>query len=288
MRQEFSLAYLTVPGLDPPDMVSLAARVGYDYVGLRLHPVTPNEPTHPLATDRRLLRETQGRLSHTGVAVLDVELVRLTPAFDIDDYDALLDVTAELGAKHVIAQGPDSDLARVTDHFGQLCDAANLRGLTVDMEFVTWTETPDLARTARIVRDAGRDNGGVLIDTLHFSRSNCSAALLAELPRHWFRYVQICDAPRQSPDSVDGLIYAARHDRLPLGKGELDLSGILGALPSPIPYSLEIPNLELAHSAGLEECARLALASARTFVSRARPSASRVARSTRMAHSRLH
>ncbi len=266
MHHEFSLAYLSAFGVAPPDMVAVAWRAGYDYVGLRLHPVTENEPVFPLATDRRLLLQTRQQLDDTGVRVLDVELVRMTPDFDVAACDALLDVSAELNARHVIAQAADADLSRASDHLAQLCDAARTRGLTIDLEFVTWTETPDLDRAASIVTAARCANAGILIDTLHFSRSGCSVAHLARLPREWFRYAQVCDAPTQGPDSVDGLIHAARNDRLFLGEGGLDLSGILGALPREIPYSLEIPRAALARVIGIEECARLALVAARKFV----------------------
>ena len=266
MHHEFSLAYLSTFGVSPPDMIDLAWRSGFDYVGLRLNPVTDTEPVFPFATDRTLLHQTRKRLDDTGVRVLDVELVRMTPDFDAAACNALLDVSAELKARHVIAQAADPDAARASDHLAQLCDAARSRNLTVDLEFVTWTETPDLERAATIVSSAQRPNAGILVDTLHFSRSGCSAVQLAKLPREWFRYAQVCDAPRQSPESVDGLIHAARNDRLFLGEGGLDLPGILGALPRDIPYSLEIPRTALAQVIGLDECVRLALISARKFV----------------------
>ena len=266
MHHEFSLAYLSVFGLAPPEMITVAWHAGYEYVGLRLQPVVDTEPVFALASDRSLMRKTKKRLDDSGVRVLDVELIRLTPDFEVAAFDALLDVSAELGARHVIAQAADAEISRAADHLAQLCDAARLRGLAVNLEFVTWTETPDLDRASRIVGAAQRPNAGILIDTLHFSRSRCSVAQLAELPREWFRYAQICDAPKQSPESVHGLIYAARNDRLFLGEGGLDLSGILGALPPELPYSVEIPRTALARVIGAQECARLALVTARKFI----------------------
>lgn len=265
MHPEYSLAYLTVLGMAPPRMVAVAAKAGYTYVGLRPSAVTTDEPRYPLHRDRAMLLETKRQLAATGVRVLDVELIRLTPDFDVHEQDALLDASAELGARHLIAQGSDSNQERVTEHFAQLCDAAAKRNLTADIEFVTWTETADLARAAAIVRGAARSNGGLLIDTLHFSRSNEDVAELAKLPRSWFHYVQVCDAPSKPPPTLDGLIFAARNDRLFPGAGGLDLQGILGALPPGIPYSLEIPTAALAKKVGLEECARLAIESAKDF-----------------------
>ncbi|MFC4312890.1 sugar phosphate isomerase/epimerase family protein [Steroidobacter flavus] len=285
MHPEYSLAHLTVLGLAPPQMVAAAAKAGYSHVGLRLNAVTADEPQYALHRHRAMLLETKRQLAATGLRVLDVELIRLTPDFDIRELEALLDVSAELGARHLIAQGADTNLERVIEHFAQLCDAAQKRNLTADIEFVTWTETADLARASAIVRGAARDNGGLLIDTLHFSRSNEDIAELAKLPRSWFHYAQVCDAPSEPPKTLDGLIFAARNDRMFLGAGGLDLQGILGALPDGIPYSLEIPMAALAKKVGLEECARLALESARDFFEANSP---RPLTSTRPSTRRLH
>ena len=44
MRHDYSLAHLTVLSLTPTQVVEVAARAGYRYVGLRLTRVTPAEP----------------------------------------------------------------------------------------------------------------------------------------------------------------------------------------------------------------------------------------------------
>jgi sugar phosphate isomerase/epimerase len=265
MLPQFSLAHLTVLGLSPPDMIEVAAAAGYSFVGLRLNAVTATEPKYSLHKDKRLLQQTKRALAASRVRVLDVELIRLTPSFKVGDYDALLDVSAELGARHLIVQGADADVARVIEHYGQVCNAAAARNLTADLEFVTWTETPGLTRAAQILAGVRHDNAGLLVDTLHFSRSNCDLQELANLPRSWFNYAQVCDAPAEPPATVDELIHAARNERLFLGTGGLSLHGILDALPPGIPYSVEIPNMNLAQRIGLAEYARLALSTARDF-----------------------
>jgi hypothetical protein len=52
MRHDYSLAHLTVLSLTPPQVVDVAARSGYRYVGLRLTRVTPDEPLYDMAHDR--------------------------------------------------------------------------------------------------------------------------------------------------------------------------------------------------------------------------------------------
>lgn len=266
MGHEYSLAYLTVPETPPCAMIELAARAGYQYVGLRALRVTDDEVGFPLGSDRQLLKATQRTLAETGMRVLDVELFRLTPDCRIAAFGAALDATAELGARHVIAQAPDPDLSRASDHFAALCDAAAERRLSVNLEFVTWTETPDLRAASRIVASAQRDNGGILVDLLHFARSSCSIDGLALLPRRWFRYAQICDAPRAAPTTSEGLIYAARNERLFLGEGAIEIAAILAAMPENIPYSIEIPRSALKRQVGAEELARRALETSRLFI----------------------
>lgn len=266
MKLEFSLAHLTVLSLSPPEIVDVAARTGYRYVGLRPIAVTPEEPVHPLAKDRTLLKETKARLAATGVGVLDIELFRLLPDVDLRAFVPDLEVGAELGARHLIAAPWDPDRNRLIDHFTELCDMAKPFGLCVNAEFVTWRETPDLAAASAIVGTANRPNGGLLVDTLHFDRSGCDTKMLKALPREWFKFAQVCDAPKERPDSAEGLIYTARHDRRFLGEGGIDVRGILNALPPGIPYSLEIPTTELAKTVGPEERARRAIVAARKYL----------------------
>ena len=66
MRHDYSLAHLTVLSLTPPQVVDVAARSGYRYVGLRLTSVTPDELLYDLAHDRALMKETKARLADTG------------------------------------------------------------------------------------------------------------------------------------------------------------------------------------------------------------------------------
>jgi sugar phosphate isomerase/epimerase len=274
MRYEFSLAHLSALSLSPPEMVDVAARVGYRYVGLRLTPVTANEPRYPLPYDEKMMRETQACLADTGVEVLDIELARLPPEVEVASFAAMLEAGARLGAKHVIAQTPDPDRARATERFAQLCELAQPLQLSVNLEFITWTDTPDLQTAAAIVAAAGQPNGGILIDTLHFCRSRCSLEALRALPRSWFRFAQVCDAPAQAPTTTEGLIHAARNERLFLGDGGLDVRGILDALPPDIPYSLEIPMTTLARTLGPELRAHMAILSARRYLQKQRYSVS--------------
>jgi sugar phosphate isomerase/epimerase len=265
MGPEFSLAHLTVLGTTPLELIDIAAAAGYDYASIRATPVAPGERVTPLAGDPSMVRRVVDRLADTGVRVLDVELARIGPDEDPDRYVQVLEAAAEVGARHVISQLPDPDRSRATDRFGRLCDLALDYELTVDLEFPSWSDTGDLAAAAAVVRGVDRANAGILIDTLHFFRSDSSLDELTALPRRWFHFVQLCDAPAAVPSTVDGVIHAARSARSLPGYGGLPLPDLLDLLPAG-PYSLEVPNDVLRRELGTAEFARLVLTLARAIV----------------------
>ena len=269
-RHDYSLAHLTALSLSPPELVDAAAAAGYRYVGIRLTKVTMEEPHYPLTRDPALMRATKTHLAATGIEVLDIELARLTSSDKARDYLRFLEAGADLGARHVIAQLPDSNFDRKVERFGELCQLARPLGLTIDLEFPSWTETGTLEEAARVLRAADQPNAGLLVDLLHFARSGSSLEELASLPPEWFHYAHVCDAPADIPTTTDGLIHTARFERLSPGEGGIDMHAILDALPSGIPYALEIPKAMLTAQVGAKEHARLAISAARQHLDVAR------------------
>lgn len=244
----FSLAALTVLELSPPDMVEVAARAGYSHVGLRLLPATPQEHHFALLSDAGLRRQTHRRLRDTGIKVMDIEILRLTPQTQVADCQALLETGAEFGATELLVAGNDPEQARMIEHFAALCDLAAGFGIHPHLEFMPWTDTPDLTQALHIVEQANRANGGVLVDAFHFNRSGSSLAQLAAAtaasPQR-FRYAQLCDVAGPRPDDMDEILRQARNERRFPGDGECDLHGLLKALPAATPLSLEIPTRQL-------------------------------------------
>lgn len=266
MKHRYSLAQLSALMLPPPRLIEVAARAGYDFVGLRVNRVTPDEPLYALTSDPRLLHETKARLADTGVRVLDVELARLGPDDEARDLLPLLRVTAELGAHDVIAQLPNADRGRAAEQFAQLCDLAEPLGVFLNLEFPSWTQTPNLKSAVAILRQVDRANAAILVDTLHFARSRSGLDEFAGLPQRWFRYAQICDAPAVAPTTRGGLIHEARCERLFPGEGELGVAEILARMPAEMPYALEIPRVSLARVLGDAEYARVALDATRGYL----------------------
>ena len=263
MPHAYSLAHLSAMALPPVDLIEVASRTGYDYVGLRLSRVTAQEPLYPLITSRTAMRATKDRLAATGVKVWDVELFRMDPSLDAQHFFPMLEATAELGARHAICQLPDPNRERATARFATLCDYAKPLGITVNLEFPWWTETGNLQTACTVLNTANRSNAGILVDMLHFHRSQSSLQALQQLPREWFHFAHVCDGPAANPVRMADILHEARSARMFPGEGAFGVRDILGCLPQDITYALEIPGDELTAQIGFEAYARRALQAAR-------------------------
>lgn len=265
----FSLAALTVLELSPPEMVEVAARAGYSHVGLRLVPATQEERHFPLVADAELRRQTQARLRDTGIKVLDLEILRLKPETCVADFEPILSVGAELGGTELLVAGNDPDQARLTERFAELCDLAAGFGIHPHLEFMPWTDVPNLRQAMDVVAEADRANGCVLVDAFHFNRSRSSLQDLARLAPQCMRYAQLCDVAGPVPDDMDEILRQARNERRFPGDGDADLVGLLRTLPATVPLSLEIPTRQLMEQGiSAEQRARMALEKAVAVLAR--------------------
>ena len=262
----FSLAHLTMLSVPPPQLVEIAARAGYQFVSLRPIPVgAPNEPLYPFGTDVDLRARTKAALTSTGVGLLDIEVARIVKEVTPRDYLPALEAAAELGGRHVLSSAWCEDQPYIRDFFSELCELAGNFDLTVDLEFVTWSGVKSLREAVDIVRESGRANAGIVIDTLHFDRCHADPRALSSLPGEWFHFAQINDAPIRFSGERDELIRIGRAGRLYLGEGGIDIASILSKLPS-IPLSIEIPNPEKLATLGAEQYARLCIETARSYL----------------------
>jgi sugar phosphate isomerase/epimerase len=267
-RPRFSLSHLTLLRQSPAALTELAARAGYDFVGLRVIPLNlPGEPIHPLVTDAALRRQTRAALRNTGLKVLDVELARILPDNDVSRYLPALECAAELGARHVLSSAWCEDRSFVREQFCALCDLARPLNLTVDFEFVTFAAYARLDDAVELLRSCARPNAGLAVDTLHFARSGHEPEELNELPPSWFHYAQICDGPFEYSMDEAELKSVAREGRWYAGEGGVGVAEIVGRLPN-IPYSIELPNARRTALLGDELYARRCLVTARQCLER--------------------
>jgi sugar phosphate isomerase/epimerase len=142
--------------------------------------------------------------------------------------------------------------------------------MTADLEFMPWTYVPDMATASRIVAPMGQANAGILVDALHFDRSRSSTAELAAVPIDRLHYWQLCDGPAERPATTEGLIHAARHERMFPGEGGIDLVSLARAMPADIVVSIEVPTVELARTVDARTRAQRALDGAKKVIAAAR------------------
>ena len=256
MKRPIGLAALTVLKLPHEEQIRVAAEAGYDCVGLRLVPVTGQPYQHRLDVGA-----IERRLADTGLRVLDVEVFRLDAGTKVRDFEPMLEVSQRLGASELLVHGADSDVSRLANTFGALCDLASRYRLAANIEPMPWVHVSSIAKAARVIDGANRPNSAVLVDAIHFFRAGDR---FADIPKK-LRYAQFCDARAEVPTDMQEMIRQARGDRLFPGEGGLDLAGLLRALPADLPLSLEIPYAKPMPAA---ERARRALQATKAFLER--------------------
>ena len=151
MPRQLSLAHLTVLDTTPPELVTVAAAAGFRTIGIRLT-ATPSVgiPPYDILREGPLLRETMLRLADTGVSVLDTEFLRFEPEQPVGIPEGFLEISARLGAKHVLVMSAEPEDARTLERFCELCDRAAPYGLNVGLEFAIYTGVRTLAHAAHV------------------------------------------------------------------------------------------------------------------------------------------
>lgn len=240
------LAHFTVLDVPPLELVSLAARVGYAFIGLRLHPAFPGSPYYEMPRGGRELREMRHRLSAEGMHVHDIEFVTIGEDFAPARLAPMLESASELGARRLNVCGDDPDRGRLVASFAELCDLAAGFGMGVDLECMAWRRVATFPAALDIIEAAGRPNGGALVDALHLSRTGGSPSDLRAAPAGRIRSAQLCDAPAERPTTAAAIVEEARSGRLPPGQGQLPLCELLAALPDDAAISVEVPTRDPA------------------------------------------
>ncbi|MCM3771390.1 MULTISPECIES: sugar phosphate isomerase/epimerase family protein [Priestia] len=266
MTRQFSLAYLTVLGCAPPEMTYIAARSGYDFISLRpIYMGLSGEPNYALAENKEMMRQTKSALADTGVKLLDIELARIGDGIDPKSYLPAMEVAAELGGRHVLSSIWMDDRNFAIESFAELCDLAKPFGLTVELEFVPIASICTLKGALDVLHTAKCENSGLMIDVHHFHRSRDKVEDLDQVPREWFRYLHLCNAPSEIPTSKEEMTRILREERLYLNEDGIDVASIVNRIPE-IPYSIELPHTKRVQELGYEEFARRCLQTAKDYL----------------------
>jgi sugar phosphate isomerase/epimerase len=266
MATQYSLAHLTVLGCPPPEMAYIAARAGYDFISIR--PILmglPGEPDYALADNPTMLKQTKRALADTGVKLHDIELARIYDYMHPTKYLPAMEVAAELGGRAVLSSIWTEDREFAIEKFGEVCDLAKGFGLTVDLEYVPIAGVRSLAGAVEVLKAVKRDNAGLMVDTHHFQRAGDRVEALDALPREWFHFAHLCDAPAEIPTDRAEMTFIMREARLYLGEGGIDVASILNHMPEMV-YSIELPNLAKVREMGYAEHAFRCLETTRAYV----------------------
>lgn len=184
-----------------------------------------------------------------------------------------LDRASALGAPMILVAAstdPRSIADRIVDDLRWLAARAEERGIRVAYESLSWsTRNATLPDAWASVRDADRENLGIVIDPFHVFVHGRTAADLDGIPPHKVFLVQLSDLfGTVAPEHV---IEIARHHRLLPGDGVFDLHGVLTRLVRAGyegPIGLEVFSDDL-RAADPHETARRAMAALRACVTRA-------------------
>ena len=268
LNRKIGIAPMTILELTPAEMVTVASEAGYDFVGLRLVNATPEEVVRPTIGLTDLIRETKARLDDTGIELIDIEILRLKPETRVRaDFEAFFETGAYLGASQALIAGNDPDHARLADNYNELGLLAGEYGITPNLEPMPWTDIRSITEALPVVQAATHSNIGILVDAIHFDRSDATLDDLRALPANLLHYMQLDDAPAEKPTTLDELLHQGRAHRYLPGQGGLDLVGLLNALPAELPISLEAPVVASAHLPALDR-ARAALSATQEFLAR--------------------
>lgn len=254
-----SLAYLSVNASTACEALLIAQKTGYQFVGLRLQPNTPGAPFQHFITEPKIQAQARAIMADTGMGVFDIEIIRIGETFNPKDHEALLAAGQSLSAKAVLVAADDSNVARLSEHFAQLCEFMRPFALTANLEFMPWTGVKDIKAAIEVINKAAKpSNAGILIDSLHFGRSASTLEDIDLIPQEWLHYAQVADATAGQHFSVEEMIHTAREERLLPGEGNIDIQGIFSRLDRHLPTSVEIPHFKRSRAMGDPAWAQLA------------------------------
>lgn len=276
MARKFSLAYLTIPGTNPMDQIRIAKETGYDFVSLRTIPMhLPGEPEFLLDKDPALFEAVKNALKEYDMPVMDIELARVRKDLDIEEYKPAFEAAAKLGATDVLGSVWTRDKVWYTETAGKIADYAKQFGLKYNIEFLPWAGVRNLQDDITLIDTLARDNVYIMVDTLHAGRAGVTAAELARTPAKYFNFIHLCDGPagKDTDDPKDCvlnnikddlMLYTAREARYYVGEGDIDIAGMIKAMPN-IPLSIELPNLKEMEVRGAKGHAQRCLETAKAY-----------------------
>jgi len=237
------LAQLSLLNTAPPDLVGIAAQAGFDFIGVRVRPVTPTERPYDLQPGSPMLKETLARMQATGVTVRDIEFLLLDGSDQREAWLRMMEAGQALGASSITVAGGDPDAGRLLTTLSSMTEDGRDFGITPTLEAISYQPVASIAQAADL---AGRAGCNIVVDTLHFNRFVGAGAVgqWDALRAHeaLVPLLQLCDGPEARPATRDALITESRSEREVPGEGEFGLAEVVAALPDGLPVSAEAPS----------------------------------------------
>src|SRR5690625_7960136 len=109
------LAALSSLTTEPPQLIELAAEAGFDFVGIRVRPVTADEPAFNLQPGSPMLDETLARMADTGIEVKDTEFLLLDGSAQRQAWIPTVEADQAAGAESMTVDVADAEPAPVID-----------------------------------------------------------------------------------------------------------------------------------------------------------------------------
>ncbi|MBQ3050124.1 MAG: sugar phosphate isomerase/epimerase [Oscillospiraceae bacterium] len=247
MQRKFSLAYLTIPGVEAMDQIRIAADAGYDYVSLRTIPMgQPGEPQLRLEEDPPMLERIREAMNEYGVKLLDIELVRIREDLP-EDHRAAFEAGASLGATNVLSSVWTDNFDFAAERYAKICEQAAEFGLDVNLEFPIVSRITTFAQAVEMQRRVNMPNLKIFVDTLYAHIDGVTEEDIKSIPPENYGIIHLCDCPHK--EKFLDTLHIVREAREYCGEGEINLPMLLKALPAH-PCSIELPNLVNIHKYG--------------------------------------
>ena len=256
---------------DVVDRIHAAATAGYAGIGLFLGAWAALREK-PAEVER-----VDAALAATGLVIANIETLRGWAAPGADEScrqsEALAyEMADRWGCRYVQVIGDaHGSLAEAAAGFAALCDRAAEHGLLVGLEWVpSMTNIEDTRTAMRIVTEADRSNGGLCVDSWHFTRSTNDLDDLRALPGDKVVATQWNDGTvaAHNPDYYQDCLT----NRVPPGAGEfqlVEMVRILDGIGATAPIGIEVCSSEL-WAAPVEHAARVSADAMRRVLAAAR------------------
>jgi sugar phosphate isomerase/epimerase len=185
-----------------------------------------------------MIDETVRACADSGVGILSIESLSLTPELRRADYESVLESGARLQARFLNVIGDDPDLNRARDTFAALASAASEYGLRTALEPIFHRAIGTLAQAIDVID--GAPGGAIQVDVLHFYRMGATLPELRSIDPSRLSYLQVDDGPAAAPATLDLRSVESRSGRLLPGAGELAIVDVIEAMPIDTAIAVEV------------------------------------------------